>query len=88
MSIRDILLTFLTGIGLGAFIAFVAMADSLPLWLLGVLAILAWVAYIVIVIRDHQRDIKFPIFRVRPPESQNRVIKTPQTTVYDQKEDK
>jgi len=91
MSIRDILLTILTAFGLASLIVIVAAADSLSLWLIVALAIVVWIAYIIVVIRDHQRDIRYPIIRYRPAEftgPPTRVRKTPQTTVYDQKEEK
>lgn len=87
MSIRELLLNVLIAIGLAFMILFVAAADSLPLWFLIVVAIVAWVIYVVIVIRDHQRDIKYPIIRYRPTDPPIRTIKPPQTAVYDQKED-
>lgn len=87
MSIRDMLLNSLIAIGLALMIVFVAMADSLPLWILIIVAVIVWAGYIVLVIRDHQRDIKYPVVRYRPTDPPIRTIKPPQTTVYDQKED-
>lgn len=86
MSIRDLLLNALIGIGLVFGIVFVAVSDSLPMWFLIILAMIFWVVYIVIVIRDHQRDIKYPLVRLRPSDPPIRTIKPPQTEVYDQKE--
>lgn len=88
MSVRDFLLNLLIAFGIASFVIVVAAMDSLPMWVLGVLAFLVWVIYIVIVVRDHQRDIKFPLIRYRPNEPQDRVIKAPQTAIYDQEEDK
>ena len=88
MSIRDLLLNVLIGLGLMLAILFVMAADSLPMWALIIAAIVTWAVYIVLVIRDHQRDVKYPIIRYRPTElPPTRVVKTPQTAVYDQKED-
>ncbi len=87
MTIRDLLLNVLIGIALLPFIFLVAAADSLPMWLLLVVAAILWVVYIVIVIRDHARDIKYPVLRYRPPATTTRAPKAPQTTPYDQKED-
>lgn len=89
MSIRDLLLNVLIAIGLTFTIIFVAVADSLPMIVLIVLAMIVWVIYVILVIRDHQRDIRYPIVRYRPNESliPSRVAKTPQTAVYDQQEE-
>ena len=87
MSIRDLLLNILLAIFLAFVLTFIAVADSLPMWVLGVAAVIVWVVYIVIVVRDHQRDIKYPIIRYRPTDPPIRTIKPPQTAVYDQKED-
>ncbi len=87
MSIRDLMLNVLIAIGLAFGIIFVAAADSLPMWLLIVVAAIAWIVSIVLVVRDHQRDIKFPLIRHRPRPIPTRVVKAPQTTAYDQKED-
>lgn len=87
MSIRDMLLNALIATGLAFMILFVAAADSLPMWLLAIFAMIVWAVYLVMVIRDHQRDIKYPVVRYRPTDPPIRTIKPPQTTVYDQKED-
>lgn len=87
MSIRDILLNSLIAIGLVFMIIFVAAADSLPMWLLVIAATIIWVVYVILVIRDHQRDVKYPLVRYRRTAPPIRTIKSPQTTVYDQKED-
>ena len=87
MSIRDMLLNVLIAIGLAFTIVFVAAADSLPMVFLVIFAMIVWVIYVVMVIRDHQRDIKYPVVRYRPTDPPIRTIKPPQTTVYDQKED-
>lgn len=87
MSIRDMLLNSLIAIGLAFMIVFVAAADSLPMWLLAIAATIIWVVHVILVIRDHQRDIKYPLVRYRPTDPPIRTIKPPQTTVYDQKED-
>lgn len=87
MSIRDMLLNSLIAIGLAFMIVFVAAADSLPMWLPVIAATIIWVVYVILVIRDHQRDIKYPLVRYRPTNPPIRTIKPPQTAVYDQKED-
>lgn len=86
MSIRDLLLNILIGLGVAAFIFMVSVLDSIPFWILVILAIIAWATYIIIVIRDHSRDIKYPIVRVRPDKRSTRVVRKPQTTPYDQEE--
>ena len=88
MSIRDLLLNVLIGIGVALFVAFVVVAESLPMWVLVIVAIVVWLVYIVIVIRDHQRDIKYPLVRVRPTPTARRTPRAPQATPYDQEEDK
>jgi len=87
MSIRDLLLNVLIGIGVALFVAFVAVAESLPMWVLVIVAVVVWAMYIVIVIRDHQRDIKYPLVRLRPTPPTRRTPRAPQVTPYDQKED-
>lgn len=91
MSIRDLLLNILIGFGVCAFILFVIAVDSLPIWILVIAAIVVWVVYIVIVVRDHSRDIRYPILRYRPDKIKGainqRLAKTPQTTPYNQEED-
>lgn len=88
MSIRNLLLNILIAIFLAFVLTFIAVADSLPMWLLGIAAVVVWVIYVVLVIRDHQRDIKYPVIRYRPTELPAvRTVKPPQTTVYDQKEE-
>lgn len=79
MSIRDLLLNILIGFGVFAVIFVGSIVESFPLWILLILACIVWAFYIVIVIRDHQRDIKYPIIRYRP--------NSRQTTLYDQEED-
>lgn len=86
MSIRDLLLNILIGLGVAAFIFLMSALDSLQFWILLVLALIVWAMYIVIVIRDHSRDIKYPVVRVRPEKRSVRIAKTPQTTPYDQEE--
>lgn len=88
MSIRDLLLNILIAFGVAAFIFMISILDSIPFWILSILVVIVWVAYIVIVIRDHARDIRYPLLRVRPEKKFERVVKAPQTTPYDQEEDK
>jgi membrane protein implicated in regulation of membrane protease activity len=70
MKAKDALVGFLFWLGILAFVFFVASADSLPMWVLLILAAIAWVAYILIVIRDYQRAkrrAEKPQFYVRGP---------------------
>lgn len=87
MSIRDLLLNVLIGIGVALFVAFVVVAESLPMWVLVIVAVVVWAIYIVIVIRDHQRDIKYPLLRYRPAPTTTRVPRAPQATPYDQEKE-
>lgn len=83
MNLKDALVGFLFWVWILAFGAFVMSADSLPLWILLILAAVAWIVYIVVAIRDHARDIKFPLLRYREAPAAPK----PQP-VYDQEEDK
>ena len=87
MSVRDLLLNILIVVGIAAFIFIGSAIDSFPISILVILAIIVWIAYLILVIRDHQRDIRYPIVRIRPNEAPRRVVKTPQNTPYDQEED-
>ncbi len=83
MNLKDALVGFLTWIWIMAFGGFVIVADSLPMWVLLIIAALAWIAFVIVAIRDHQRDIKFPLLRYREAPV------APKTQpVYDQEEDK
>ena len=89
MSIRDLLLNILIGFGFVGFVFATSLLDSMPLIVAQIVAVILWLIYIVIVIRDHQRDIKYPLIRYRPDKSNpTRTPKRPQTTPYDQEEDK
>lgn len=81
MSVRDWLLNVLIGIGFFGFIAAISNLDTLPFYAAVIIAVLLWVIYIILVIRDHQRDIRYPIIRYRPDETNPR--QTPQP-IYDQ----
>lgn len=85
MRVRDILLNILIGLGVFAFIAIISSLGTLPFWVGLIFVFIVWGTYVLLVIRDHKRDIKYPLVRLnpRPP------IRTPkprQTTVFDQEE--
>lgn len=83
MNLKDVLTGFLFWIGIIVFGTFIVSIDSLPMWILLILAVVAWIAFIIVAIRDHQRDIKFPLLRYREAPA----APQPQP-VYDQEEDK
>ena len=66
MSIRDLFLNLLIGIGFVGFVVAVSALETIPFWVAVIVAALLWLVYIVLVIRDHARDIKYPILRYRP----------------------
>ena len=79
MTIRDLCLNVLIFLGVVGFI-FVALAlESAPIWVALIVAAIVWAIYIVLVVRDHQRDIRYPLVRIketpRPRSNQ---------TIYDQ----
>ena len=84
MNLKDALIGFLSCIGILVFGLYTTTIDSLPMWVLLVLAIFTFVAYIIVAIRDHQRDIKYPLLRYREAPKDPRAIPQP---VYDQEED-
>jgi hypothetical protein len=87
MTIRDLLLNFLIGLGVASFVMFASILESIPLWIIVILAAILWAFYVVLVIRDHSRDLKYPIVRYRPQHERTaRVSKAPQTVPYNQEE--
>lgn len=83
MSIRDLLLNILIGIGFVGFVIGVSVLETLPFWALIIVAAIVWLIYIVIVVRDHYHDIKYPLLRYRPAAEPKR----PQS-IYDQAKEK
>jgi hypothetical protein len=92
MKAKDALVGFLFWLGILAFGFIIMTADSLPGWVLLILAVLAWVAYILVVIRDYQRAKRRdeqPQFFARTPEGKLVPLKNIKTQdIYDQEADK
>lgn len=87
MSIRNLLLNLIIAIQVATLIAFALILNSLFLGVLVIFAAIIWAIYIVLVVRDHQYDIRYPIVRYRPPKTEtNRTPKRPQTIPYNQEE--
>lgn len=84
MKLKDTLVGFLMLLGILGFGAIVISIDSWPTWAVLILAVVVWVIYILTVVRDHRREIKYPVVRIRQEDTTAR--RTPQS-IYDQKED-
>ena len=84
MKLKDALIGLLMWLGVLGFITIVSSIDGWPLWALIVLAVIAWAVYILVIVRDYRRDLKFPVVRVR----QEDTVRRDRQPIYDQEEDK
>lgn len=83
---KDVLNSLLWWIAILAFGFVVITIDSLPLWALLILALVVWVAYILVIIRDgkrakrdRERDEQYPVARIDLGR---------RNVIYDQEEEK
>ena len=79
--LKDVIVGLLVWIGILAFGLFLATADTFPMTILLILAILLWFAYILVIVRDYQREKRYPTVRY-----DTRKPNAPQN-VYNQEED-
>lgn len=62
MSLKDALVGFLFWISISMFVFMVISIDSWPLWFVIVIAIITWIAYVVLAIREHEKKKSRPTF--------------------------
>lgn len=60
MKLKDALVAVLTWLGILGFLAIFLSIDGWPMGMLIVLAAIVWSVYILVIIRDYQRDLKYP----------------------------
>lgn len=83
MTWKNVFLNLLIGLGLVGFIIGVAALEVIPFWVAIIIAAVLWIIFIVLELRDQEREKRYPVLRYQPSQ------KTPKTTqtIYDQEAD-